>query len=110
MTPRFNFLFLFSVCSLIFLAKAGISNEAVDETDRQIAFVDQTMHVVEQQRLRQEAERQAEVNQQLALKKKQAEAQLAKQFAGLSGTLSGLPEIPSFKGEFQEEQTADPRL
>lgn len=103
MITRLNFLFIFFAFGLFFLARAGISNESADETDRQITFVDQTMHVVEQQRLRREAERQAEVNRQFALKKKQTEAQLAKQFAWLSGKLSGLPEIPSFKGKFQEK-------
>ena len=110
MTLRFKFSLIFLSLILTFLISAAGADEITDEADRQMVFVDQTMNHLEQERLRQEAERQAEVNRHIAEQKRQKEAkeaELAEQLAGLSGTLSGLPEMPSFEGRFEEKGTVE---
>lgn len=70
------------------------------DMDRQRAFVAQFDANLEKERLRKEAERQAEEKRRAELKKRRDEARISAQFAGLSNKLSGLPELPAFKGQF----------
>ena len=85
---------------------AASSDDPAAEIDRQRIFVDQTLLNVERQRSAQEAEEKAEIAARLQTQRKQEELRLAEQLKGLSGTLSGLPELPNFNGKF-ETQTED---
>ncbi len=76
------------------------SERIVDELDRQRFFVDQVFASMERDRLEQEALAQARIKRMEARKKKRDELRVAEQFAGLSQKLSGLPEIPKFRGTF----------
>lgn len=92
-------------CSLSVFSYAA--DNPIDETNNQIVFVDQMMHDIEQQKLQREAEAQAEENRRLARKKKKEEARIAKQFAGLSGKLSHMPEMPNFQGNLKTEEKTE---
>lgn len=80
---------------------AFAADESLNDIDRQRAFVDRFNQDLEKEQLKKEAERQAEEKRLLALKRRRDEARISAQFAGLSGTLSGLPELPSFEGKFE---------
>ncbi len=91
------FLFSFSA-----LAKSGV--DPADEIDQQMAFVDSAMRSIEKQRSEMDSEKKDEEIHRRALEKKRTEARLAVQLQGLSGTLSGLPEMPNFNGKFDAEE------
>ena len=82
-------------------AFARSSDDPADVVDQQRAFLDQTMQNIEHQRLEHGAEKKAEAERRLRLQKKRTERRLAEQLKGLSGTLSGLPELPNFNGKFE---------
>jgi len=92
------------LCILLFPAVSfsRVSEDPADELDRQMVFVDQTMRGIESKRAEIESQKKAEAIRRRASDKRRTEARLAVQLQGLSGRLSGLPEIPSFNGEFQE--------
>ncbi len=98
---RIGFVFFFAVTFFAFSAFAAPSGNPADEIDRQRNFVDQAIGEIERQRFARDAEKKAETDRRLRLAKKRDEARLAEQLKGLSGTLSGLPEIPSFHGKFE---------
>lgn len=98
---RFCFFFLLGCIFLAPSVSARSEQDSINKTDHQINFVDQVMQNIERQRSQQQAERKVEAERRLARKKKRQEARLAAQFAGLSGTLSGLPELPNFDGKFE---------
>ena len=91
------------LCVLLFPAFsfAGPKEDPVDEINQQMAFVDQTMRDIEQKRAEIESQKKAEAVRRRILEKNRTEARLAVQLKGLSGTLSGLPEMPNFSGQFQ---------
>lgn len=99
--------FVFAFLLVLVLASSPIfarpSDDPIDETDRQRLYLDQVMRGIEQQRSQQAAENKVEIERRAALQKKRAELRLAEQFSGLSGTLSGLPEMPSFEGRFETQ-------
>lgn len=101
--PTGTFLFLL----FLFVTSFAFAEEdPIDALNRQMAFTDQTMQNLEVQRATWQAEHEAEIKRHLALEKKRTEDRLAIQLSGLSGTLSGLPELPTFEGKF-EGQVAD---
>ena len=97
-------LFLFYFPSLLFAAE-----DQADIVDQQRLFLDQAMHNIDLEREQLEAEKKAKAEERLKFQKKRTERRLVEQLKGLSGTLSGLPELPSFSGKF-ESQGIDPRL
>ncbi len=89
-------------------AIARSADSSADLVDQQRLFLDQAMHNIERQRAQLEAEKKTKAEERLKFQKKRTERRLAVQLKGLSGTLSGLPELPNFSGKF-ESQGIDPR-
>ncbi|HRK61883.1 MAG TPA: hypothetical protein PLY88_04965 [Candidatus Omnitrophota bacterium] len=102
LSAKLIFSLLICVCCSSFSAHA--SDDPLADIDRQRAFVAQFDEDLEKEKLRKEAERQAEEQRRQALKKRRDEARLSAQFAGLSKKLSGLPDLPAFKGQFMPER------
>ena len=101
-----QFVFSLSICVCCVSFSARASDDPLKDIDRQRAFVAQFDAVVEKQQLEKEAERQAEEQRRRLLKKRRDEARISAQFAGLSNKLSGLPDLPAFKGQFMPERDA----
>ncbi len=100
-TGAFLLLALLSIIPPAAFANYPSDNDPVAEIDRQRLYVDRMMRDIERQRSDQEAEEKAESGRRVKFQKKMEEARLAEQLKGLSGTLSGLPELPSFSGRFE---------
>lgn len=94
------FLSFYIPLRLIFAAQ-----DPIVQNDRERNFVEQTFKNFEKQRLELLAKKQGEEKRRQEMKKKRDEMRLSAQFAGLSGRLSGLPELPRFEGKFQTSRS-----
>ncbi len=93
----FSLLFFFLLTPSVFAL-----DDSIEELERQKSFLAHFDKKMEGDKLKQEAERQAEENRRHARTKNTQQTQIEKQFAGLSQKLSQMPTLPAFSGKLEE--------